>query len=148
MRILLYNVLLTVVVVYAFVSGRRPERIGATVMLVGTILTRFAWSAGPGRFAHVEIGVLAVDIGAFVAWALLAIRTNRNWTLWLAAFQLVALLGHLAKLIDPGMLQAGYAFLLMAWSYPMLLTILLGTRTQQKRRRAAAGEARAIDPKS
>jgi hypothetical protein len=32
------------------------------------------------------------------------------------------------------MLPAGYAFLLVIWSYPMLLTIALGTRTQQRKK--------------
>jgi len=141
MRVLFFNALLLGVVIYALCCGRRPEKAGALIMLVGAVLTRLAWTAMSERFVHVETGALTVDVLAFAAFFTLAVRTDRNWTLWLAAFQLVATLGHLAKAIDPGMMQTGYAFLLAAWSYPMLLVIALGTRRQQKKRRAAVQDA-------
>ncbi|HEY0310965.1 MAG TPA: hypothetical protein VGC56_00570 [Allosphingosinicella sp.] len=134
MRIALFYFLLGTVVIYAFVSGKKPERIGASIMLVGTVVGHLAWSTGPQRLAHIEAGALAVDIAALAAFSALAVRTDRNWTLWLAALQLIGTLAHLARAIDPGMLPAGYAFLLVIWSYPMLLTIALGTRTQQKKK--------------
>ena len=138
MRVLLFYALLAAVASYAFVYGRRPERLAAAIMVAGTVLTRLVWSTGPARFGHVETGAVAVDVLALVAWSALAVRTDRNWTLWLAALQLVATLGHVARATDPDMLPNGYAFLLVAWSYPMLLTIVLGTRTQQKKRSAEA----------
>lgn len=138
MRVLFFNALLLGVVGYAFFYGRRPERLGALVLLIGGLLTRLVWTAQSHGLVHVETGVLAVDVVGLAALFLLAVRTDRNWTLWLAALQLVATLGHAARVIDPLMLPTGYAFLLVVWSYPMLLTIALGTRTQQKKRAAAA----------
>jgi len=141
MRVLFFNALLLGVVIYAFLYGRRPEKIGALIMLLGAVLTRIGAVVFTWRFAHVEWGALAVDIGGLAALFFLAVRTDRSWTLWLAALQLTTTLGHLARAIDPEMLPNGYAFLLVAWSYPMLLTIALGTRTQQKKRRAAVQAA-------
>ncbi|HEY0112191.1 MAG TPA: hypothetical protein VGB59_03455 [Allosphingosinicella sp.] len=103
-------------------------------MLLGTLAGHLAWSSSPDRLVGVEVGALLVDLAALAAFVTLALRTDRTWTLWLAAFQLVGTLAHLTRVIDPEMMRTGYGFLLVVWSYPMLLTIALGTRSQHKAR--------------
>ena len=138
MRVALYYSLLLAVVGYAFARGGRPEKWGAIIMLVGSIAGHLAWSSGPRRLVGLEVAELYVDLAALAAFFVLALTSRRNWTLWIAAFQLVGTLAHAARLMDPTMMPTGYAFLIVVWSYPMLLMIALGTRAHSRRKAAAS----------
>ncbi|HYJ29169.1 MAG TPA: hypothetical protein VEW25_02360, partial [Allosphingosinicella sp.] len=116
---------------YAFWSGGPPERIGAAIFLVGSVLTYLAGSAV--RWSSVEVGIFAVDVAGLVAFALLALRAERFWPLWLTVMQAVATAGHVVKLVEPDVLRWGYAFALAIWSYPMLALIVAGTWCHRRR---------------
>lgn len=137
---LLFAACLLACCIYAAARGGPPERIGALVLLVGSVLSTALMSPAASRFSGVEMGVLAVDVAVLFAYLALALLTDRYWPLWTAALQLIGVLAHIARLADPDMLRNGYAFLLAFWSYPMLLTIVLGTWSRHKRPvRAGAG---------
>jgi hypothetical protein len=85
------------------------------------------------RFGAVEEGVFLVDLAAFVAFLVLALRAERYWPLCIAALQAIGTAGHAAKLLDPGVIRSAYAFALSFWTYPMLLLVVIGTWNHQKR---------------
>jgi hypothetical protein len=118
---------------YALLKGGAPERVGATVIGVGSILSLVAVSGPGGRFGAVEVGVLMVDLAASVAFVILALRAERYWPLWVAALQVIGTTGHAAKLMDPSVIRSAYAFVLAFWTYPMLLLVVVGTWQHQKR---------------
>jgi hypothetical protein len=125
--------LLAVCCVYAWWRGGTPERIGATIFAVGTLVTHLVVGAPSFRFRTVEHGVLLVDIAAFVAFLMLALCANRFWPLWVTGLLGVGIVGHLAKLSSPGVVPWAYAVVLSIWSYPILAILALGTWQHRKR---------------
>ena len=130
---LVFAVLLIGCCGYAFARGGAPERIGAAILAIGSVLTLAAVSARGSRFHSVENGIFLVDAAAFAAFVVLALRAERFWPLWIAALQGIGLAGHGVKLADPGVIWRIYAFALAFWSYPMLFLLVLGTWNHQKR---------------
>jgi hypothetical protein len=132
-KLVLFNGLLVFCCGYAFWRGGVPERLAAAIFVIGTALTRvatFYWGTG---FGAVEMGVLAVDLACLISFVFIALRAERFWPLWVAALQIIGTAGHAVKLLAPDMIPWGYAFLLAAGSYPMLLLIALGTYRHQRR---------------
>ena len=128
-----YYALLVLCWIYALRRGGAPERIGATVLVVGSLLTLVAAVSSTTEYGSIEIGVFLVDVATLVAFLALALRAERYWTLWIAALQLIGTAGHAVKLVDPNVIPRAYAFVTVFWSYPMLLLIALGTYRHQQR---------------
>lgn len=142
MRVLIYTAILILVSAYAALRGGRPERIGAAILFVGSFLTLAAYSPAASRFGAMELRVLAVDVLALLGFVILALRSDRFWPLWVAALQLIGTLGHAARLLEPGMLPTGYAFILAVWSYPMLAIIAAAVWQRDRRRSRAQSSSR------
>jgi hypothetical protein len=128
-----YYAMLALCWMYALLKGGAPERFGATILAVGSILSLAARSSATGRFGSVEVGVFLADVATLIAFLVLALRAERYWPLWLAALQIIGTAGHVVKLADPDTIPRAYAVALVFWSYPMLLLIALGTWRHQRR---------------
>src|SRR5688572_21872331 len=85
---------------YVALRGAAPEKIGAAIILVGSILSTAALTSPARRFTSVEVGVLLVDVAAFVALLVLSLRAERFWPLWVTALQSIATVAHAVKLIE------------------------------------------------
>ncbi len=129
----LYYVLLVSCWLYAHLKGGLPERAGATILAIGSTLTMVAVSSFDRRYVSLEFGVFLVDVATLLAFLMLALRAERYWPLWVAAFQVIGLAGHGVKLMDPDVIRRAYAFAMQFWGYPMLLLITLGTWRHQQR---------------
>jgi hypothetical protein len=129
----IYYALLVLCWAYALSKGGAPEQIGGSVIGVGSVLSLVAVS-GPTRiYMSVEIGVFLVDVVCLAAFLALALRANRYWPLWIAGLQVIGIAGHAVKLVDPEIIRPAYRFVLVFWSYPMLLILALGTYRHQQR---------------
>lgn len=119
---------------YALVCGGAPERIAAGLQITAFALTlalhRLIDTAGFGTTAF---GTAMVDVALLVALIILAWRSTRFWPLWIAGWQLAAIIGHLAKLLDPSMLPLGYAIQATFWGYPMLVVTAVGAWRHHRR---------------
>lgn len=133
LKVVFYFSLLFVCWAYALAKGAGPERIGASIIGVGSILTVLVASGPTNRFASVEVGIFLVDVACLIAFLALALRAERYWPLWIAGLQLIGTAGHAVKLVDPEIIRRAYWFILGFWSYPMLLLIVLGTWRHQQR---------------
>src|SRR4051812_11866770 len=87
----------------------------------------------PGEFQSVLARLFFVDVLLLLGLCLIAIRANRWWPIPVAGCQLVAVLVHAGKLLDPAMIPNGYAFLVTIWSWPMTALLALGTWTHRRR---------------
>ena len=142
MRVLLYFACLFAMAGYAWWQGDKEERWGALLLLAGSLLTLLAGSPAGRRFTSVETGILLVDATVLLGFLALALLSDRYWPLWTAALQVIGVLGHLAKLADLDMPRNGYSFLQAFWSYPMMLTIVIGTWHHHRRMREMKSSSR------
>lgn len=133
LRVEFYYLLLVLCWGYALFKGGAPERIAATTIAVGSILSLAALSSPARSYQSVEIGIFLVDVVCLLVFLALALRANRYWPLWVTALQTIGTAGHALRLVDPTMIRWGYAFALAFWSYPMLALIALGTWRHQQR---------------
>jgi hypothetical protein len=81
----------------------------------------------------VEIGVFAVDVGTFLAFTWVALKSERFWPLWVAGLQLTTGLAHILKAMETDLFPIAYAAAGRLWSYPILLILAVGTWRSHKR---------------
>jgi hypothetical protein len=118
---------------YAALRGGSPERAGAAILTVGSLLTYAALSTTATIYRSLEVGVFLVDVATLLGFLVLALRADRLWPLCVTALQLVGTAGHAVKLVDPRVLPYAYAFALRFWGYPMVLLVVLGAWNHRKR---------------
>jgi len=75
-----------------------------------------------------------VDVGFLAFMLMLALSRDRVWLLFAAAFQLLALLTHLAIIADPGVRGLAYLRSLAIWGYMFLAAMAVGTALVDRRR--------------
>ncbi len=125
---MLFNVVLDICIVLsmtiAFRWGGREEKLAAAAMLVAIVASNFAIS---GRYHHTEIGLFAVDFALFAGLLLLALRSDRYWPMWAAAFQLVATMVHFGSLVETGNFAWAYYAALIFWSFPVFIALGAGS---------------------
>jgi hypothetical protein len=129
----IYYALLTAASVYAFLAGGAPERIGAILLILGSVSSLALVSPAAIRFSSVEIRVLIVDLATMAAFAILALRTDRFWPIWATALIGLGPLTHLARWYAPELSRWAYAVGLTVWSYVVIALIVLGTFCHRQR---------------
>ena len=123
-----------IVVFFAVWRGGGPERVTAIayiVALAGSAAAGFL--RVPGNFRVVPTGLFLVDTLLLVALCVIAIRANRWWIIPAAGCQLVAVLVHAGKLLNPAMIPNSYEFLVDIWSWPMVALLALGSWAHRRR---------------
>ncbi|MGH6616845.1 hypothetical protein [Sphingomonas sp.] len=118
---------------YALLRGGAPERVTAIALTLAVLLGMVLQVSFPTRFYHVDLGVMAIDVALFGVLVALALYADRWWTLWVAAMQGLGAGAHLIKAIDSDTIRVVYAILAAAWSYPIILLLLVGTIRHQRR---------------
>ena len=115
--------LLTVVCGSAFWKGGREEQVaaGATLIaLAATVVLR------DPHWVGLQWGAFGADLFLFATILTLALRTPRYWPLVAAAFQLLLVMIHVARMIDPGVRAWAYATGQVIFSQLLLLAIAVG----------------------
>ncbi|MEO8454205.1 MAG: hypothetical protein ABI454_03515 [Sphingomicrobium sp.] len=130
---LLYWTLLTITCGYAFTRGRGDERLVAFICASASILTAFVLSPWRQRYSGVETGEFLIDLVTLGAFVFVALRSQRFWPLWVAGLQLTTSMSHMLKAIEVGLVPQAYAAAEKFWSYPILLTLFIGTWRTQRR---------------
>ena len=114
-------------VAYALWRGGPPERVAAEIIIVW-ILSDFTYHQvfGPSSFAEVDPVHLVLDGAQLAAITWLALRANRVWPLWAAAAQLITFTGHVAVMVDAGVLRRAYWAVRELPGYIQLLALACG----------------------
>ena len=108
----------------AFSRGGRPERIGAVLLFIASIVTPMVQRH---LFRTVEWGIWIVDLLLFGALLWMAFTGMRRWPSYAAAFQALGVMTHLAR-VKAGPIQGdSYGTLLVLWSYLVVLALLFGS---------------------
>lgn len=104
--------------------GGRDERLAAIGFILATIVSRLI---DQSDFGSTQINVMIVDFVLLASLVALALRSDRFWPLWAAAFQLVGTTVHLASMTETGNFAWAYAVGLIFWSYPVMIALAVGT---------------------
>lgn len=110
--------------VMAWKWGGLDEKLAAAGFIIATLASNFA---NQSHYYHTETGVLFIDIALLVGLLMIALRSDRFWPMWAAAFQLVAVTVHVASVTESGNFAWAYAVGLIFWSYPVLIAMMVGT---------------------
>lgn len=105
----LFWIVSALLVAAAWKRGAWPERVIATTLFVGVVLTRLARSPLAIRYHHLEWRILVIDLVTFAIFVTVALRSERRWPLLAAALMVPSLLAHLGRLINPGFHADGYS---------------------------------------
>lgn len=109
---------------FAVWKGRAPERIAAAACALASVVTPFVISH---RWFDPQWGVLAIDLALLAVLLWLSLATDRIWVLFIAAFQLLSVVTHLAILVDHSVAPLPYRRGLVIWSYLTLVPLAWGT---------------------
>ncbi len=109
--------------------GGAPER-----WLIGAFLATMVIPIYVGQLFGldaVDLGpyappIITGDLVATVLFVGIALNANRNYPLWIAGFQLVAVVAHLVKALVPNVSELAYAIMVIGPSYCQLLVLIGG----------------------
>lgn len=130
---LFYLIVLIAACSYAGWRGGWPERAGAAIMVIGSVLTVIAANSFYPGWNSPEAGIFVVDLLVLAAFGNLALSSDRYWPLWVTSFHLIAVTIHLASLADRSVAALAYASAQEFWAYPMLAGIAVGTWNYRRR---------------
>ncbi|WP_068093632.1 hypothetical protein [Novosphingobium rosa] len=118
---------------YALAKGGRPERIAATTLLCGALLSLSAARPLQLRFHHLERGILAIDLVILGIFLWLSLRTTRFWPMWIAALLSAEVLIHIALLLVPGAVPVAYRNGEAIWSWGAQTILIIATWRHRNR---------------
>ncbi len=130
-----YGILLLTVAV-AMWRGGYMERWAAYTALLASVCTSVL--APAPDWSHIEYSIFAIDIVALASFWFIALKTQRFWPYWITGWQLIAIFGHLQKLMFSEILARPYALLSMYISYPILFMILYASGSTRRSENAGA----------
>lgn len=134
LRYTLQLAILAIAVLYAWQRGGSHERaVAATLAAMAVSDPIYHALFGYRTLQTIDPGHLVIDLGAFTALALVALREGRLWTIFAASAQLISLLSHVLRLLHVDMGPMIYAILTRAPSYLLLTLLLTGTLLQHRR---------------
>jgi hypothetical protein len=104
-------------------KGGLEERVTASGFLICFAITALLRDT---TWPHIQKAVFASDVAYFILLLVIALRTYRYWPLTAAGFQLLAVMTHVAKMIDNGMGQWAYVTAGVIWTYLLLIALGVG----------------------
>ena len=133
---MIFQLLITLALVascgLAWKWGGLDERLAAGGFVAATVASNLA---NQSHYLHTETGVLVIDVVLLLGLFVLALRSDRFWPMWAAAFQLVGTTVHFASMAETGNFAWAYAVGLIFWSYPVLISLMAGTWLEARARR-------------
>lgn len=130
-----YGVLLLTVAV-AVSRGGHFEKWAAFTALVASVCTTVL-SPAP-QWTDIEVNIFAIDLIVLASFWYISLKTRNFWPYWITGWQLIAIFGHLQKLMFSEILARPYALLSMYISYPILFVILYAAGSRPRRSDAGA----------
>ncbi len=132
-----YAVLLGTVAV-AMRRGGPLERWAAYTALIASVCSTLV-SPVP-EWTNIELNIFVIDVIVLGSFWCIAFKTDRFWPYWITGWQLIAIFGHLQKLMFSEILARPYSLLSIYVSYPILFVIMYaaGSTKRNGDMRAAA----------
>ena len=122
------NVIAIITLAATSLAGLRWGGLDERLAVAGFVLATFASrQLMQNQYGQPEFGIMLVDFALLIGLMILALRSDRFWPMWAAAFQLVGTTIHLASMTENGDFAKAYANALVFWSYPVMAALLIGT---------------------
>ena len=122
----------------ALAVGGRPERLVAATLLVDLGVIFLSPAVTPGD--AIQWVALAGDAVVLAVMVLIVVRHRRTWLLVTIGFQLVSILVHIPRMIDPDIHRWAYAAANNFAGYAVVLALLTATFTSFVGRRSDASQ--------
>jgi hypothetical protein len=116
---------------FAWRWGGFDERLASIAFILATGASQIFTNR---IYGNVETAVLLIDACLLAGLVVLALRSDRFWPMWAAAFQLVGTSVHFASMTETGDFAWAYAVGLIFWSYPVLIALIVGTWMEARHR--------------
>ncbi len=128
----------------AFWKGGREEQMAAAGLLLSWLATLVLRDH---RWGGTQWGAFGADTCLFLLLAGIGLRSRRYWPLAAAAFQLLCVVTHVARVMDPGVRAWAYATGQVIWTQLVFVALGVGVWNtwRASRHLAIAGEPMA-DP--
>lgn len=122
-----YLVMLVACVFFIFWKGRFEERVVASALLAGSVLTAFIHATRSGDWLDPHVALLANEAAVTAVILTVAFRSKRFWPLPVAAFQLIAMLAQIISMIGENLESYAVGVTQGMWAYMQLLILVIGT---------------------
>jgi hypothetical protein len=110
----------------AFRWGGRTERAISLLFLTALLGTSVVLNSYAEPFATIPIALVAIDCAVLAGLSAAAILSRRGWLIWATAFQIIATIGHLSRLMLPDLSRLAYGLMEGASGWPALLALMIG----------------------
>ncbi|SFO06151.1 hypothetical protein [Sphingomonas sp. OK281] len=121
---------------YALLRGGAPERLTGLALLVAAVATGIVQRNIPVLFAGLEASVMIVDLLLLAVLVAITLKADRFWIAWATALHALGTGAHFVRVLSPDVMRLVYALLSAAWSYPIVLLLVIGTLRHSRRIRA------------
>ena len=108
----------------AFWKGGREEQVAAGGLMLSWLSTMVLRDP---HWIGAQWGAFGADSCLLLLLVGLALRTKRYWPLAAAAFQLLCVVTHIARIVDPGVRAWAYATGQVIWSQWVFFAVGVGT---------------------
>ena len=140
MILLAYVVLLVSVCSYAFARGGQPERLTAAIFIVATAASVAASARELSPPGTLQVPILVIDIAVAIAIAPIMAFANRLWPMVIMAMQILSVLAHFIKLLDPTVNTVLYWIVNAVWAIPQVMILGVGVHRHVRRERRSGVE--------
>ncbi|MES3100509.1 hypothetical protein [Sphingomonas faeni] len=123
----------------AFRWGGPPEKAVACMYLLAAAATLVVEPALGVRYRQVELGVFLIDACLLAGLVFVSIRADRWWPLCATALQILAVLSHVGKAVNPGLWRYGYQLMAVWTAWPTVGLLAFGVLRNRRRERMRAG---------
>ena len=131
----IWDVAVILVVGSAIWRGGRDERIAGVALAVGVVLSKAVYSH---EGLQTEWGLFIVDVVLLAILTWIALVSSRYWPIFAAAFQFLAVVIHLTRLIDRSLGGWAYISAEILFGYLLAAAIGMGTLNAWRDRRCPA----------
>jgi hypothetical protein len=133
----IYTTLLFAVLGFIFVRGGKDERIVASTLVLGSVITYLIFRSFGRSFTALQLPMLINEAAVLAVLLTVALWSKRFWPIPIASFQVAAFLSLLTPFFGENILSHGLGVAQGIWAYPQLAILVLATVRGYRRSQGA-----------